>query len=200
MQQNVTSSKKLTLHGSTKEKGPCVEVVLPTRESSGLRITFACAVTPLGFAGTFTTRLAGFLGVTALADAQRRAADGYAKASARWSIEFRQSSSLGCILACSQLIRGCIDPAKVARIAFSFASLMRRSLQDLVGFLSEIHALRVDLYLHQEGSAVAQRMGCEIVRVHRDNGISGGKGRKDRTGFDALCRAAARREFDLIMA
>ena len=75
-----------------------------------------------------------------------------------------------------------------------------RSLQDLVGFLSEIHALRVDLYLHQEGSAVAQRMGCEIVRVHRDNGISGGKGRKDRTGFDALCRAAARREFDLIMA
>ena len=26
-----------------------------------------------------------------------------------------------------------------------------RSLQDLVGFLSEIHALRIDLYLHQQG-------------------------------------------------
>jgi DNA invertase Pin-like site-specific DNA recombinase len=26
-----------------------------------------------------------------------------------------------------------------------------RSLQDLVAFLSEIHALRVDLYLHQQG-------------------------------------------------
>jgi DNA invertase Pin-like site-specific DNA recombinase len=27
----------------------------------------------------------------------------------------------------------------------------RSSLQDLVGFLSEIHALRIDLYLHQQG-------------------------------------------------
>jgi DNA invertase Pin-like site-specific DNA recombinase len=26
-----------------------------------------------------------------------------------------------------------------------------RSLQDLVGFLSEIHALKIDLYLHQQG-------------------------------------------------
>jgi len=26
-----------------------------------------------------------------------------------------------------------------------------RSLQDLVGFLSELHALKVDLYLHQQG-------------------------------------------------
>jgi hypothetical protein len=26
-----------------------------------------------------------------------------------------------------------------------------RSLQDLVGFLSELHALRIDLYLHQQG-------------------------------------------------
>jgi DNA invertase Pin-like site-specific DNA recombinase len=26
-----------------------------------------------------------------------------------------------------------------------------RSLQDLVGFLSEIHALQIDLYLHQQG-------------------------------------------------
>src|SRR5262249_28386360 len=26
-----------------------------------------------------------------------------------------------------------------------------RSLQDLVGFLSELHALKIDLYLHQQG-------------------------------------------------
>jgi DNA invertase Pin-like site-specific DNA recombinase len=26
-----------------------------------------------------------------------------------------------------------------------------RSLQDLVGFLSELHALRIDLFLHQQG-------------------------------------------------
>jgi DNA invertase Pin-like site-specific DNA recombinase len=42
-------------------------------------------------------------------------------------------------------------------------------------------------------------MGCEIVTVHRDNGISGAKGRNGGPGFDALCKAAARREFELIM-
>ena len=26
-----------------------------------------------------------------------------------------------------------------------------RSLQDLVGFLSELHALKIDLFLHQQG-------------------------------------------------
>jgi DNA invertase Pin-like site-specific DNA recombinase len=43
-------------------------------------------------------------------------------------------------------------------------------------------------------------MGCEIVAVHRDNGISVAKGRNGRPGFDALCKAANRREFDIIMA
>jgi DNA invertase Pin-like site-specific DNA recombinase len=47
---------------------------------------------------------------------------------------------------------------------------------------------------------VAERIGCEIVAVHRDNGISGAKGRNGRPGFEGLCQAAARREFDLIMA
>jgi DNA invertase Pin-like site-specific DNA recombinase len=28
---------------------------------------------------------------------------------------------------------------------------MGRSLQDLIGFLSELHALRIDLFLHQQG-------------------------------------------------
>ena len=52
----------------------------------------------------------------------------------------------------------------------------------------------------RELRAVAARMGCEIVAVHRDNGISGAKSRNGRPGFDALCKAANRREFDIIMA
>jgi Resolvase, N terminal domain len=42
---------------------------------------------------------------------------------------------------------------------------------------------------------IASRMGCEIVKVYRDHGISGAKGRDKRPAFDKLCRDAARREF-----
>jgi DNA invertase Pin-like site-specific DNA recombinase len=52
----------------------------------------------------------------------------------------------------------------------------------------------------QELRAVAERKGCEIVRVYRDHGISGAKGRDKRPQFDAMHRDAARREFDVIMA
>jgi len=47
---------------------------------------------------------------------------------------------------------------------------------------------------------IADRMGCEIVRVYKDHGISGAKGRDKRPAFDRLCRDAARREFDMVMA
>jgi DNA invertase Pin-like site-specific DNA recombinase len=47
---------------------------------------------------------------------------------------------------------------------------------------------------------IADRMGCEIVRVYKDRGISGAKGRDKRPAFDRLCRDAARREFDMVMA
>jgi len=47
---------------------------------------------------------------------------------------------------------------------------------------------------------VADRMSCEIVHLYRDQGISGAKGRNGRPAFDALCKGAARREFDIIMA
>jgi DNA invertase Pin-like site-specific DNA recombinase len=47
---------------------------------------------------------------------------------------------------------------------------------------------------------VAERMGCEIVKVYKDHGISGAKGRDKRPGFDALCRDATKRQFDVIMA
>jgi DNA invertase Pin-like site-specific DNA recombinase len=48
--------------------------------------------------------------------------------------------------------------------------------------------------------AVAERMGVEITKVYRDHGISGSKGRDKRPGFDRLCKDAARRQFDVIMA
>jgi len=47
---------------------------------------------------------------------------------------------------------------------------------------------------------IAGRMGCEIVKVYRDHGVSGAKGRKGRPAFDALCRDATKRQFDLVMA
>ncbi len=47
---------------------------------------------------------------------------------------------------------------------------------------------------------VAERAGWQIVHVYRDHGISGAKGRDKRPAFDALHKAAARREFDIVMA
>ena len=47
---------------------------------------------------------------------------------------------------------------------------------------------------------VASRMGCEIVRVYRDHGISGAKGRDGRPEFDRLLRDAAQRKFDMVIA
>jgi len=47
---------------------------------------------------------------------------------------------------------------------------------------------------------IAGRMGCEITKVYRDHGISGAKGRDKRPQFDALCRDAAKRQFEVVMA
>jgi predicted site-specific integrase-resolvase len=52
----------------------------------------------------------------------------------------------------------------------------------------------------RELRAVAERMGCHVVKVYKDHGISGAKGRDQRPAFDALCRTAARRQFDVVMA
>lgn len=48
--------------------------------------------------------------------------------------------------------------------------------------------------------AVAERQGWDVVEVFTDKGISGAKGRDKRPALDALCKAAIRREFDLVMA
>ena len=44
----------------------------------------------------------------------------------------------------------------------------------------------------------AKRAGHEVVRVFEDAGISGAKGRDKRPGFDALLKAAVRREFEIV--
>jgi DNA invertase Pin-like site-specific DNA recombinase len=41
---------------------------------------------------------------------------------------------------------------------------------------------------------------CDIVHVYKDHGISGAKGRDKRPAFDRLCRDAAKRQFEMMMA
>ena len=43
-------------------------------------------------------------------------------------------------------------------------------------------------------------MRCDIFKVYKDHGISGAKGRDKRPAFDALCRDATQRQFDIVMA
>jgi DNA invertase Pin-like site-specific DNA recombinase len=47
---------------------------------------------------------------------------------------------------------------------------------------------------------VAERAGWQIVQVYKDHGISGAKAKDKRPAFNALHKAAARREFDVVMA
>jgi DNA invertase Pin-like site-specific DNA recombinase len=52
----------------------------------------------------------------------------------------------------------------------------------------------------RELCAVAERHGWDVVMTYEDAGISGGKGRENRAGFDALATAVARREIDMVAA
>lgn len=47
---------------------------------------------------------------------------------------------------------------------------------------------------------VADRSGWSVVHIFADEGISGAKGRDQRPGFDALLKAVARREVDMVAA
>ncbi len=49
-------------------------------------------------------------------------------------------------------------------------------------------------------NSVAEREGWNVVKVFKDKGVSGAKRQDQRPAFDKLCKAAARREFDLIAA
>jgi DNA invertase Pin-like site-specific DNA recombinase len=52
----------------------------------------------------------------------------------------------------------------------------------------------------QELRRIADRMDWQVVVEITDEGISGSKGRDQRSGFDRLLHGVARREFDLIAA
>lgn len=52
----------------------------------------------------------------------------------------------------------------------------------------------------RELELVAKRAGWEVVRVFEDAGVSGAKGRAKRPAYDALLKAVARREVDLVAA
>jgi DNA invertase Pin-like site-specific DNA recombinase len=52
----------------------------------------------------------------------------------------------------------------------------------------------------RELKAVAERHGWEVTAVYEDAGISGAKGRDHRPGLDALMKAVARREVDMVAA
>jgi DNA invertase Pin-like site-specific DNA recombinase len=58
------------------------------------------------------------------------------------------------------------------------------------------HTSNQELELRQ----AAERAGWEVVKVYKDHGISGAKGRDKRPAFDALHRDAAKRQFDVVMA
>ena len=47
---------------------------------------------------------------------------------------------------------------------------------------------------------VAEKAGWTVVGEFVDHGISGAKGRDKRPAFDRLCKAATRREIDVVMA
>ena len=47
---------------------------------------------------------------------------------------------------------------------------------------------------------VATQAGWDVVEVYEDAGVSGAKGRDKRPAFDRLCKDAARRQFDVVMA
>jgi DNA invertase Pin-like site-specific DNA recombinase len=57
-----------------------------------------------------------------------------------------------------------------------------------------------NLAQRRELHAVAERHGWNIVATYEDARVSGAKGRDERPGFDALMRAVARREIDLVAA
>jgi DNA invertase Pin-like site-specific DNA recombinase len=57
----------------------------------------------------------------------------------------------------------------------------------------------VENQLHPLQEAAA-RLGWTIMAVHRDEGISGAKGRQQRPGLDALLKGVTRGEYDLVAA
>jgi DNA invertase Pin-like site-specific DNA recombinase len=73
---------------------------------------------------------------------------------------------------------------------------MKRAAIYLRVSTTDQHTSNQELELRQ----AAERAGWEVVKVYKDHGISGAKGRDKRPAFDALHRDAAKRQFDVVMA
>jgi DNA invertase Pin-like site-specific DNA recombinase len=52
----------------------------------------------------------------------------------------------------------------------------------------------------RELRAVAERAGWEVIKVYKDHGISGAKGRDKRPAYNHMMRDTFRRQFDVVMA
>src|SRR3981189_1416293 len=50
----------------------------------------------------------------------------------------------------------------------------------------------------RELETVAERSGWKVVKIYKDNGISGAKGRDHRPGLDAMMKAVNAKEFDMV--
>jgi DNA invertase Pin-like site-specific DNA recombinase len=48
--------------------------------------------------------------------------------------------------------------------------------------------------------SLGRRAPARSIKVYKDHGISGAKGRDRRPAFNPLCRDATKRQFDVIMA
>lgn len=83
------------------------------------------------------------------------------------------------------------NPAAMAPIPKRVALYVRVSTAD--------RGQTVENQLHPLQAAAA-RLGWTIVAVHKDEGVSGAKGRQQRPGLDALLRGVTRREYDVVAA
>jgi DNA invertase Pin-like site-specific DNA recombinase len=45
---------------------------------------------------------------------------------------------------------------------------------------------------------VSERSGWKVIKVYEDAGISGAKGRDQRSGLDAMMKAVNAKEFDMV--
>jgi DNA invertase Pin-like site-specific DNA recombinase len=96
---------------------------------------------------------------------------------------------IGATIPTNQSRKECIGKSRLGMVMKRAAIYLRVSTDSQTTDNQEI-ALR----------ETAERMNWDIVRVYSDHGISGATGRDKRPQFDALCKAATRREFDLVMA
>jgi DNA invertase Pin-like site-specific DNA recombinase len=87
---------------------------------------------------------------------------------------------------------------------------IRESLIDMTISTTKRAALYVRVSTADRGQSVenqlqplqdaAARLGWSIVAVHRDEGISGAKGRQQRPGLDAMLKGVTRGEYDVVAA